>query len=137
MKSINDIFKECAKASGLHTYMYARIGEANYRMDDVRQFPVVLRLFNETIAETKFDTVRRRTTSLIFCDSLGKAEPDTETEVMPIVERMENRAFEFIENLRRRGIEVQTVTNMTPFYSRFDSLVAGVSVTVMLTYGTC
>lgn len=137
MKSINNIFKECATASGLHTYMYARIKEANYRMDDVRQFPVVLRLFNEAVSETKFDMMRRRTTSLIFCDSLGKAEPDTETEVMPIVEKMEALAFEFIDSLRRHGIEVQSVSGMTPFYSRFDSLVAGVSVTLTLTYSVC
>ena len=137
MNSINNIFKECAKAIGLHTYMYARIKEANYRMDDVRQFPVVLRLFNETVSETKIDMMRRRTTSLIFCDALGKAEPDTETEVMPIVEKMEVLAFDFINNLRQHGIEVQLVSSMTPFYSRFDSLVAGVSVTITLTYPIC
>lgn len=137
MKSITAIFKECAKASGLHTYMYARIKEANYRMDDVKHFPVLLRLFNDKIAETNIDTIRRRTTTLIFCDALGKAEPDTETEVMPIVEKMETRAFEFMNQLRQRGVEVQLVSDMTPFYNRFDSLVAGVSVTITMTYSIC
>ena len=50
MKNINDILKECADAEGLCTYMYARIGEANRLMDDVRQFPVLLRQFDETIS---------------------------------------------------------------------------------------
>lgn len=137
MTNINSIISECAKSSGLHTYMYGRINEVNYRMDDVKHFPALVRLFNETVAETNLGDQRRRTTTLIFCDALGKAEPDTEREVMPIVDKMETRAFDFIDNLRQRGVEVRTVTNMTPFYSRFDSLVAGVSVTLTLTYSVC
>lgn len=137
MGNLNQVFKECAKASNLHTYMFARINEANYRMDDVKEFPVLLRLFNETISETNNVDERRRTTTLIFCDALGKAEPDTESEVMPVVEKMENRAFEFVENLRRRGIDVQIISNVTPFYNRFDSLVAGVSMNITMTYSVC
>lgn len=76
-KSINEIFRECAKADGMCTCMYARIAEANYLMDDVKQYPVLLRQFNETISETKLSVTRRRTTTLYFCDALGKAEPDT------------------------------------------------------------
>ena len=136
-KSINEIFRECAKADGMCTCMYARIAEANYLMDDVKQYPVLLRQFNETISETKLSVTRRRTTTLYFCDALGKAEPDTETEVQPIVEKMEERAFAFINRLRSMGLEVELVSNATPFYGKFDALVAGVTLSVTITYTIC
>lgn len=136
-KSINEIFRECAEAEGLCPYMYARIAEANYLMDDVKQYPVLLRQFNETISETRMSDMRRRTTTLYFCDALGKAEPDTETEVQPIVEKMEERAFAFINRLRSMGLEVELVSNATPFYGKFDALVAGVTLSATITYNIC
>lgn len=136
-KSINEIFRECAEAEGLCSYMYARIAEANYLMDDVKQYPVLLRQFNETISETRMSDMRRRTTTLYFCDALGKAEPDTETEVQPIVEKMEERAFAFINRLRSMGLEVELVSNATPFYGKFDALVAGVTLSATITSNIC
>ena len=136
-KSINEIFRECAEAEGLCSYMYARIAEANYLMDDVKQYPVLLRQFNETISETRMSDTRRRTTTLYFCDALGKAEPDTETEGQPIVEKMEERAFAFINRMRSMGIEVELVANATPFYGKFDVLVAGVTLSAIMTYNIC
>lgn len=136
-KSINEIFRECAEAEGLCSYMYARIAEANYLMDDVKQYPVLLRQFNETISETRMSDMRRRTTTLYFCDALGKAEPDTETEVQPIVEKMEERAFAFINRLRSMGLEVELVSNATSFYGKFDALVAGVTLSATITYNIC
>ena len=136
-KSINEIFRECAKADGMCTCMYARIAEANYLMDDVKQYPVLLRQFNETISETNLSVTRCRTTTLYFCDALGKAEPDTETEVQPIVEKMEERAFAFINRLRSMGLEVELVSNATPFYGKFDALVAGVTLRATITYNIC
>lgn len=136
-KSINEIFRECAEAEGLCSYMYARIAEANYLMDDVKQYPVLLRQFNETISETRMSDMRRRTTTLYFCDALGKAEPDTETEVQPIVEKMKERAFAFINRLRSMGLEVELVSNATPFYGKFDALVAGVTLSATITYNIC
>ena len=136
-KSINEIFRECAKAGGMCTCMYARIAEANYLMDDVKQYPVLLRQFNETISETKLSVTRCRTTTLYFCDALGKAEPDTETEVQPIVEKMEERAFAFINRLRSMGLEVELVSNATPFFGKFDALVAGVTLSATITYNIC
>lgn len=136
-KSLNEIFRECAKAERLHSYMYARIAEANYLMDDVQQYPVLLRQFNETISETKMAGTRTRKTTLYFCDALGKAEPDTETEVQPIVQKMEERAFAFINRLRSKGIDVDLVANVTPFYGKFDVLVAGVTLNATMTYNMC
>lgn len=136
-KSLSEILRECAESEGLCTYMYARIAEANYLMDDVRQYPVLLRQFNETISETRMSATRRRTTKFYFCDALGKAEPDTETEVQPIVEKMEERAFAFINRLRSMGIEVDLISNATPFYGKFDVLVAGVTLSATLTYKIC
>lgn len=135
--NLNDLFRKCAEAGGLHSYMYARIAEANYLMDDVTQYPVLLRQFNETISETNLPMVRRRTTTLYFCDALGKVEPDTETEVRPVVEKMEARAFEFIARLRAEGVEIGPVLNAVPFYGKFNVLVAGVSLSVTLTYKIC
>ena len=137
MRSLSKILKECAEAEGLCSYMYARIAEANYLMDDVKQYPVLLRQFNETISETRMSDTRSLTTKLYFCDALGKAEPDTETEVQPIVEKMEERAFAFINRLRSMGLEVELVSNATPFYGKFDALVAGVTLSATITYNIC
>ena len=136
-QSLNDIFRTCAEAEGLHTYLYARIAEANYLMDDVKEYPVLLRQFNERISETRLSGQRRRVTTLYFCDALGKAEPDTETEVQPIVEKMEERAFAFINRMRSMGIEVELVANATPFYGKFDVLAAGVTLSAIMTYNIC
>ena len=137
MRSLSKILKECAEAEGLCSYMYARIAEANYLMDDVKQYPVLLRQFNETISETRMSDTRSLTTKLYFGDALGKAEPDTETEVQPIVEKMEERAFAFINRLRSMGLEVELVSNATPFYGKFDALVAGVTLSATITYNIC
>lgn len=135
--NINEIFKECAKIAQLHSFMYARLDEANYLMDDTMSYPVLLRLFNETISETSTRDVYKRKTTLYFCDALGKAEPNTETEVMPVVQKMESRAMTFIAELRKHGVEVDMISNMTPYYGRFDALVAGVTVEVTMTYRNC
>lgn len=135
--SLNDIIGKCAEESGLHSYMYARLGEANYLMDDIKQYPVLLRQFNENISETRMSATRRRTTKFYFCDALGKAEPDTETEVQPIVEKMEERAFAFINRLRSMGITVDLISNATPFYGKFDVLAAGITLSATLTYNIC
>lgn len=137
MISLSKILKECAEAEGLCSYMYARIAEANYLMDDVKQYPVLLRQFNEKISETRMSDTRSRTTTLYFCDALGKAEPDTETEVQPIVEKMEERAFAFINRLRSMGVEVKLISNATPFYGKFDVLVAGITLSATMTYNIC
>ena len=68
---------------------------------------------------------------------MGKVEPDTETEVRPIVEKMEERAFAFIARLRKTGIEVEIIAEATPFYGKFNTLVAGISMPVTLTYNLC
>lgn len=136
-KSLNDIFKECAEAAGFHSYMYTRKGEANYLMDVIKQYPVLLRAFDEKISETNITATRRRMTTLYFCDALGNVDPDTETEIKPIVEKMETRAFDFINNLRSAGIEVSPIVGATPFYGKFDALVAGVTLSVTLTYNMC
>lgn len=137
MNSLNDIIKRCAADSGLHTVMYARMGEANVRMEEVTQYPVLLRLFNERIAETNIRMRRSRRTTLYFGDALGEVEPDTEMTVAPVVEKMEQRAFDFIASLRKAGIEVSLVSNMTPFVGKFDALIAGVKCDLTLTYNIC
>lgn len=137
MRDINKILKSCAEAEGLCTYMYARIGEANYLMDNVSQYPVLLRQFDEMISETSVSGEERRTGKIYFCDALGTAEPDTQSEVSPVVERMKASAFAFVSRLRGMGVTVDRVTDATPFCGKFDALVAGVSMTITMTYNVC
>lgn len=137
MKNINDILKECAEEEGLYTYMYARMGEANTLLDYVTQYPVLLRQFDETISETKIAGEERRTGRLYFFDTLGKAEADTQSEVMPVTERMKSVAFSFFNRLRSMGVQVDTVTDLTPYQAMFDCLVAGCYATVTMTYNIC
>lgn len=137
MKDINDILKECAEAEGLCTYMYARKGEANCLMDNVTQYPVLLRQFDETIGETRITGERTRTGRLYFMDALGIPEPSTQEDVLPVVRRMEDAAFSFFDRLRSMGVKVDRVTDMTPYYAIFDSLAAGVYATVTMTYNIC
>lgn len=137
MTNLNDILKHCAKENGLHTFLYARMGEANYLMDSVSQYPVLLRLFNGPISETNIATRRKRKITFYLCDALGESEPNTESKVAPIVDKMENRAFDFINGLRKAGVEVAMVNDITPFMSKFDALVAGVTFSANLTYSVC
>lgn len=82
-KSLSKIFEDAAKECGVNTCLYARIKEANYLLDYVKEYPVMLRLFQEPIYETNLTNRRRRRTTLYFLDALGKPEPDTQTEAAP------------------------------------------------------
>lgn len=136
MKTLNDILEECAHESGFPTYLYARMGEANVIIDHVTQYPALLRAFTETVYETQLATTRRRRMVLYFCDALGAAEPSTSYSVAPIIEKMENRAFGFVNGLRGHGIEVD-VQSATPFVGELDALMAGLRMELTITYSTC
>ncbi len=136
MKPINEIIKQCAAESGLKSYMFARINEANYLMDDIKEYPVMLRQFNDSVTEgpNKIRGMQTRTTTLYFCDLMGEVEPDTETVTLPIVERMESAVFSFIESLRRMNVQVEITAPITPFVGKFDALVTGVQCGLRLSY---
>lgn len=135
-KSLSKIFEDAAKECGVNTCLYARIKEANCLLDYVKEYPVMLRLFQEPIYETNLTNRRRRRTTLYFLDALGKPEPDTQTEAAPIADRMEQMAFSFIDNLRRNGIEVQ-VESLQGVVEKLDALAAGVEAKLVLTYNVC
>ena len=121
INSLNDHIDKAAGACGFGT---------------ITEYPVVVRQFFETITPTDLDGVYKRASKFLFCGDLGEAEPDTATQVMPIVEEMIDRSAEFFEALRDRGVEVQ-VTKITPFAARFDQLVCGVECEATMTYSTC
>ncbi len=136
MKTLNDTLEHCATHSGFPTYLYARMGEANVHMDEVTQFPAIVRAFNETIYETKIKNTRRRKSTLYFCDALGEAEPNTSYSVAPIIDKIEMRAFAFVDNMRHNNIEIE-IQSATPFVGRFDALVAGIKMELTMTYSMC
>lgn len=136
INTLNDLINKAAEACGFGSYVYARLKETNYILGTITQYPVVVRQFFETITPTDLDRVYKRSSRFLFCDDLGEAEPDTVTQVMPIVEEMIDRSAEFFEALQDRGIEVQ-VTKITPFVARFDQLVCGVECEATITYSTC
>ena len=119
INSLNDHIDKAAGACGFGSYIYARLKETNYILGTITEYPVVVRQFFETITPTDLDGVYKRASKFLFCGDLGEAEPDTATQVMPIVEEMIDRSAEFFEALRDRGVEVQ-VTKITPFAARFD-----------------
>ncbi len=136
INTLNDHINKAAEACGFGSYIYARLKETNYILGAITAYPVVVRNFFETITPTNLDRVYNRAARFLFCDDLGDAEPDTQTQVMPIVEEMIDRSVEFFEALQNRGVEVQ-VTKITPFVARFDQLVCGVECEVTMTYSTC
>lgn len=136
INTLNDHINKAAEACGFGSYVYARLKETNYILGTITQYPVVVRQFFETITPTDLDRIYKRSSRFLFCDDLGEAEPDTVTQVMPIVEEMIDRSAEFFEALQDRGIEVQ-VTKITPFVARFDQLVCGVECEATITYSTC
>lgn len=136
INSLNDHIDKAAGACGFGSYIYARLKETNYILGTITEYPVVVRQFFETITPTDLDGVYKRASKFLFCGDLGEAEPDTATQVMPIVEEMIDRSAEFFEALRDRGVEVQ-VTKITPFAARFDQLVCGVECEATMTYSTC
>ena len=133
---LNDHINKAAEACGFGSYIYARLKETNYILGTISEYPVVVRQFFETITPTALDRVYKRSARFLFCDDLGQSEPDTVTQVMPIVEEMIDRSAEFFEALQGRGIEVQ-VTKIIPFVARFDQLVCGIECEATMTYSTC
>lgn len=136
INSLNDHIDKAAEACGFGSYIYARLKETNYILGTITDYPVLVRQFFETITPTNIDRVYNRSSRFLFCDDLGESEPDTETEVMPIVEKMIDRSAEFFDELEKRGVEVQ-VQKIVPFAARFDQLVCGVECEVTMTYSTC
>lgn len=134
--NLNDTIKSCSEKSGLRTYYFVRRREANVRLDAEYDYPIILRLFEERIFPGRLLSQRRRTTTLFFMDALGIADPDTVSEVQPVVEKMEQRAFDFFEQLRSVGVEVE-IGNMEPFAGMFDVRAAGVKCDVTFTYNQC
>ena len=134
--TLNDRIGSAAGACGFGSYSYARLNETNYILGTITEYPVVVRQFFETITPTDLDGVYKRASKFLLCDGLGDAEPDTVTQVMPMVEEMNGRADEFFDALQNRGVEVQLV-KITPFVARFDQLVCGVECEVTMTYSDC
>ena len=122
INSLNDHIDKAAGACGFGSYIYARLKETNYILGTITEYPVVVRQFFETITPTDLDGVYKRASKFLFCGDLGEAEPDTATQVMPIVEEMIDRS---------------QVTKITPFAARFDQLVCGVECEATMTYSTC
>ena len=134
--TLNDHIETAARECGFGSYVYARMKETNYILGSIDRYPVVVRSFFETITPTDLDRVYRRAARFLFCDDLGSAEPDTVTQVMPLVEEMIDRSADFFRALGRRGLEVD-VQRITPFVARFDQLVCGVECEVSILYSTC
>lgn len=95
INSLNDHIDKAAGACGFGSYIYARLKETNYILGTITEYPVVVRQFFEMITPTDLDGVYKRASKFLFCGDLGEAEPDTATQVMPIVEEMIDRSAEF------------------------------------------
>lgn len=139
--NIDKVIEECAKDCGLPTYLYARIREANVRMDDVKEFPMLWRQFNDRIGFTKFEGQRRRNCTFHFLDLLSNGEPDTDTEVLPLVSDMETRCYAFLKKLKSAGCDFDmTAVTLTPtveYLKYLDTFVAGIRCEIAFTYNIC
>lgn len=137
--NIDQIIEQCAKECGLPTYLYARIREANVKMDNIRKYPLLWRQFNDRISFGKLDNIRRRTFTFHFLDLLCEGEPDTEIQILPIVNDMESRAYNFLKLLKRSGCELDLAsTTLVPTLEKqMDAFLAGVRCDVVITYNTC
>uniref|UniRef100_UPI004055BC35 hypothetical protein n=1 Tax=Alistipes sp. TaxID=1872444 RepID=UPI004055BC35 len=134
--NINEVIRQIAKDCGLASYLYARIKEANYIVDDITEYPFLWRQFNDRIGFTNITGQRKRTTTFHFLDQLTGLEPDTEKEVEPIVESMSKACADFLRGLKKAGCEVdmRSVT-MTPTIVQYlDAYLAGVYCEVTITY---
>lgn len=134
--SLNDHIRKAAEDCGFGSYLYARLKETNYILGSISKYPIVVRNFFETITPSEIDLTYARTTQFLFCDDLGESEPDTETQVMPIVEDMIIKSEEFFNALIRRGLDVN-ILRITPFIARFDELVCGIECEATITYSAC
>lgn len=138
---IDRVIEETAVGCGLNTYFYARVDEANLRLEDIQNYPILWRQFNEKIQYTEIQNERTVTLSLHFLDQLPNAHPDTVSEVLPIIRRMESACRLFLQSLKCQGVKLkiagQTVTPTVEYASSLDAPLAGVRITIPITYKTC
>lgn len=139
--NIDKLIAEVAEGCGLNTYFFARVNEANLRLQDIQNYPILWRQFNEEIRYTKFENEREVRTTFHFLDQLPQRNPDTETEVMPIIRRMDQACHMFLLCMKKHGVKIdmQGITVIpTVEYARTLNLpLAGVRCNLTFTYRTC
>ena len=133
---LNAIIDSCAQECGIATCVYAEIGEANVLLDNIDDYPVLLRLFQGAIyeADNGLDGFVRRDLTLYFYDNLGIVEADTATKVAPTAERMISLAMRFIAALRRTGIDVVVRAIRPAAGNNYDAILAGAQCDLTVTY---
>lgn len=139
--NIDRLIAEIAEGCGLNTYFFARINEANLRLQDIQNYPILWRQFNEEIRYTKFENEREVRTTFHFLDQLPQYNPDTDTEVLPIIRRMDQACHDFLQCLNRNGVKIKiSGVSVVPTveYARTLTLpLAGVRCNVTFTYRIC
>ncbi len=138
---IDRIIEQTARDCGLNTYFFARVKEANLRLSDIQNYPILWRQFNDEIQYTKLKNERRIKTTFHFLDQLPSHNPDTMTEVLPIVRRMDSACRIFLESLKFQGVELRlaglTVTPTVEYARTLNLPLAGVRCDVTFTYSLC
>lgn len=131
-----DLFHKAAEMVGVNV-VYCTMEGANVVLDTVRQYPVVVRPFEEpcTLLEDGLP-MWERSALLYFMTPAPVLEFETLEAVMPTIEDMRRVAVEFARALRSLGVEV-TLGEFANTMSRFDALEAGVTVRMTTRYKDC
>lgn len=132
--NITNVINKTAQECGAKV-IFARVEESKLILDTIREFPIIIRTFAESITEVK-NGRKKRTCMFYFCNSVS-AKADTATKIAPVVDDMEQLADNFFKKLRSQGVEVAQLGGYKPQVSRLKNNEAGILATVDLTYNSC
>lgn len=118
------------------TPVYATLRDGNVILDGIRNYPIVVWPFDESITLNREGVEEiTRTVELYFAYNYGMVDCDM-AELMPLVDDAITLVGDFAEQVEQRGVSV-TLGTLRPTMSRFDAIEAGVSVAVTFSYRNC
>lgn len=130
---IDTIISNVCKELGL-SYIFATVANGKIILNGNRRFPALIRTFGENIEPGKFANEYTSEILIFIADNMTTDENMDKT--MNVVRRMQTVTFDFIDKLRRCGIQC-TATNMRTAIGDFDAKVAGISMRLKVTYTMC
>ena len=116
------------------SYIFATISNGKVILNGTRRFPALIRTFGESITEGKFSNEYTSEILMFFADNIMSV--DNIDKTILTTRRMQKLSSNFIDKLRRCGY-VCEVSNVRTTIGDFDTKVAGVAMTLKVTYNLC
>lgn len=130
---IDDVIQNACRELGI-SYIFATVSNGQVILNGNKKYPALIRTFGESIEPGKFKDEYTSELLLFFADNIVSV--DNVDKMLSSVRRMQRYSFKFIDKLRRCGI-VCNASNVRTSIGNFDAKVAGISMTLKVTYNLC